>query len=93
MSHIHKIAVAFSQRNDWSFVKLFRNTELITAGLSVTVGRGLLKCDLLTICDFFKGASCRLTLSRVTFVTTPSTIHHPTADFFRIRRKKKKAVS
>lgn len=36
MSHIHKIAVAFSQRNDWSFVKLFRNTELITAGLLVS---------------------------------------------------------
>ncbi|PDV89921.1 hypothetical protein CO652_00405 [Rhizobium sp. H4] len=36
MSHIHRIAVAFSQRNDWSFVKLFRNTELITAGLLVS---------------------------------------------------------
>jgi len=36
MSHIHRVAITFSQLTDWSFVKLFKNTELITAGLLVS---------------------------------------------------------
>jgi len=36
MSHIHSVAITFSQLTDWSFVKLFKNTELITAGLLVS---------------------------------------------------------